>query len=334
MNSDHPESSRNSTEEVDLYEIVQFLIARWKYLVLSAVVGGLLGLLIAFVLPEKYEATASIVGGRVAGRDIENQASFLDRIQSPSIYTEFSFAACDVRDQDDPSKALLKRIKYELARESGVINASVLLSTPMHAKRCLEAVLSDIKGSQLQNFDAQLVTKKIRLGQINQELINAEQRKKDELSLYEKELADANSSLKNVQQFLDKYGAPQTDLNVGADKFSAASLLVITTLEKQNQASELKRTIDRLQQKIKSQFTTITAESRIDKLQRESIELANQLDPPNTEQATLLAPVYASTQIAEPKRALISVAGILLGSLVGLCVLLLGVVRSKSGEGK
>jgi hypothetical protein len=88
------------------------------------VVGGLLGLGYGLIAPAKYQATANIQVGRVAGIDVETPATLVEKLKMPLYYSQKTYLACNVMDEVDPSEEITKTLKPTLSKTAPIVTIS------------------------------------------------------------------------------------------------------------------------------------------------------------------------------------------------------------------
>lgn len=134
-------------------ELHDFSKENWKTLLVFALLGMGVGAVTAFSLPEKFEATAAIQSGTVLKVPIEDIGGLLARMKIPSYYSDGTIAACG-------SDNVASQVSPRAVRNSALVLISHRAVTPELAKRCLEAVLSDVRKNQ--ETDLQLSLKAIK----------------------------------------------------------------------------------------------------------------------------------------------------------------------------
>ena len=135
-------------DEFSILDIYEFLKDGWKTITATTVLGGAIGVGAAFVLPEKFLASASIQPARVLGEDIEKMNEMNEKMRSPSYYSQQTFTACDLVDSDNPGDTLVKALNPNVARNSSYVSVSFKSTNIKLAVACLNAVLDDIKLNQ------------------------------------------------------------------------------------------------------------------------------------------------------------------------------------------
>jgi uncharacterized protein involved in exopolysaccharide biosynthesis len=258
-----------SEDEISLKDIIDFLAESWKVIVLGVVAGGLLGLGYGLIAPAKYQATANIQVAKVAGTDVEAPALLVEKLKMPMYYSQKTYVACNVMDKLEPGEVIAKTLKPTLAKTAPIITISYREESREDAQKCLESVLDDVRSNQ------SLLAKPIFESKTNQ-LLNLK------LKL---------ESAEKIVKILPKNNA---GFDFSDSKFSASTLLLATTLSKENEIKDLRTAIN-------------------------DLEIA--LLEPQTKEAFLTTPIYAPQKKVSPNRTMILVGGLVAGLFI--CLLLL-----------
>jgi LPS O-antigen subunit length determinant protein (WzzB/FepE family) len=259
-----------SEDEISLKDIIDFLVESWKTIVLGGVVGGLLGLGYGLIAPAKYQATANIQVAKVAGADVEAPAILIDKLKMPMYYSQKTYVACNVTDKLDPGEEIAKILKPTLAKTAPIITISYREESREDAQKCLVSVLDDVRSNQ------SLLAKPIFESKTNQ-LLNFK------LKL---------ESAEKIVKILPKNNA---GFDFSDSKFSASTLLLATTLSKENEIKDLRTAIN-------------------------DLEIA--LLEPQTKEAFLTTPIYAPQQKVSPKQSIILIGGLVAGLFIGLLLMM------------
>jgi uncharacterized protein involved in exopolysaccharide biosynthesis len=259
-----------SEDEISLKDIIDFLAESWKVIVLGGVAGGLLGLGYGLIAPAKYQATANIQVAKVAGTDVEAPALLVEKLKMPMYYSQKTHVACNVMDKLEPGEVIAKTLKPTLAKTAPIITISYREESREDAQKCLESVLDDVRSNQ------SLLAKPIFESKANQ-LLNLK------LKL---------ESAEKIVKILPKNNA---DFDFSDSKFSASTLLLATTLSKENEIKDLRTAIN-------------------------DLEIA--LIEPQTKEAFLTTPIYAPQQKVSPKRTMILIGGLVAGLFIGLLLMM------------
>ncbi len=253
-----------SDDELTLTEIIDFFIENWKKIITGSFIGGVLGVAYALITPAIYQATAYIQVAKVANADVENPAILVEKIKMPMYFSQNTFTECKVINLLESGKALANRLKPTLLKNAPIVSISYKAKSPDDAKRCLESVLIDIRKNQNEIAVPILESKKNQLTNLKQKLESAEQ------------ITKLLSSKKPNFEFSDP-------------KFSASSLLLATTLSKENEVKDLRTQIS-------------------------DLELA--LAEPQTKGASLITPIYSPDIRVEPERTMIVLISTIIGGLI------------------
>lgn len=269
-------------DEISLNDIIEFFKECWKQILFSGVAGGVVGVSIALSLPSKFQATAYIQVAKVANADVEAPNILLEKLKMSMYYSTKTFSECNVENTAEPGKAIANGLKPTLAKGAPIISISYKDTNIEDAKRCLESVLSDIRTNQNEIAKPILEQKKNQLSNLKQKLESAEQ------------ITKLLSSKKPNFDFSDS-------------KFSASTLLLATTLSKENEVKDLRAQIN-------------------------DLEIA--LAEPQTKETYLTTPINAPNIRVEPKRSLIALGSVIGGMFLGIMFLILRKSLSKSKEPK
>ena len=276
------QSIENMEDEISLTEIIDFFKESWKQLILGAVVGGAIGVGIALLLPSKYQATAYIQVAKVANADVEAPNILLEKLKMPLYYSQKTFSECNVENTTEPGKAIANGLKPTLAKGAPIISISYKEKNIDDAKKCLESVLNDIQTNQNE------IAKPI-----------FEQKKNQLLNLKQK--------LESAEQFTKLLSSKKPNFDFSDSKFSSSTLLLATTLSKENEVKDLRVQIN---------------------------DLETALAEPQTKEAYLTTPINAPNVRVEPKRSLIALGSVIGGVFLTIGYLILRRVLVKAKEPK
>ncbi len=266
----NPSFNSKIEDEISLKDIVDFLIESWKIILLGGVVGGLLGLGYGTMVTPKYQATASIQVAKVAGIDVEAPLLLVEKLKMPMYYSKKTYEACNVVEKLEPGDAIAKTLKPNLAKTAPIITISYSEESPEGAQKCLEGVLDDIRASQ------NLLAKPI-IQSKNIQLVNLKQK------------------LETAENFIKKLPNKNLSFDFSDSKFSASTLLLVTTMSKENEIRDLRTQIN-------------------------DLEIA--MLEPQTKEAFLAAPIFSPKQKVSPKRTMILIGGLGAGLFIGLLLII------------
>jgi LPS O-antigen subunit length determinant protein (WzzB/FepE family) len=188
----------------------------------------------------------------------------------PMYYSKTTYEACNVVEKPEPGEVIAKALNPNLAKTSPIITISYKEESPENAQKCLEGVLDDIRTSQ------NLLAKPI-IQSKNIQLVNLRQK------------------LENAENFIKKLPNKNLSFDFSDSKFSASTLLLVTTMSKENEIKDLRTQIN-------------------------DLEIA--MLEPQTKETFLSAPIYAPLQIVSPKRAMVLMGGVIAGLFVGLFLMI------------
>jgi uncharacterized protein involved in exopolysaccharide biosynthesis len=257
-------------DEISLKDIIDFLVESWKVIAFGGIIGGLLATGYAFTRSPIYQATANIQVARVAGSDIEAAGTLVEKLKMPMFYSTESYSACNIMDSITPGAMIADNIKPVLSKTAPIISFSYKADSPINAQKCLESILNDIRVSQNLLAKPIIESKKNQLTNLKQKLETAER---------------VIKTLPNQSSMFDFSDA----------KFSASTLLLVTTLSKKNEVGDLRTQIN---------------------------DLEISLLEPQTREAFLTTPIFAPKQKVSPRRALILMGGLAAGLILGLLLMI------------
>ena len=207
-------------DEISLLDIYEFLKDGWLTIAATTVLGGAIGVGTAFVLPEKFLASATIQPTRVLGNDVESIAVLAEKMRFPTYYSQQSFTACDVADSTNPAQTLATALKPNVARNSTFVSVSFKSTNINTSIACLNAVLADVKQNQNESAERQIA---LATATINKE----------------------KEQLKIAEDFVSSVSQKTLTFNFKDTQFSASQLLFGMLHSKQNEITNLKSSIQR-----------------------------------------------------------------------------------------
>jgi hypothetical protein len=317
------EQTTSSDDDVDLLRLVRFLVSHWKVIVVSAVLGGIAGLAWASTLPEKFQASVSIAGGKVAGSDIEPIAVLSERMQSPTFYSSETLKACLDGPSSDPASSVLSMLKPSILRSSTLVSASAKMKSRKAAQDCLISLLNDVRSSQKSLFDMLTLTHKKELDQLQAELSHYQSVKAEELAYLGETLLTTRDMLSGAERAVQALQINKADLDIDNDKFPATSLVFTTLLEKEKEVGQLRDKIAQLESQLRSKSGQSQTEKAIAELRSKIILLEQQSAFPITQDANFATPVFSPSGKVEPRKAMITASGLVVGGFFGLLFVLL-----------
>jgi len=258
------ETQANQAEEISIEDIAKFIKEEYKKILLGCICASLFGFFYLFITPPKYQATANIQVAKVANADVESPNLLVEKIKMPTYFSENTFTECKVFNLLEPGSTLAKGLKPTLAKNAPIVSISFKANSSEDAKKCLEAILSDVRTNQNEIASPILQTKKNQLSNLKQKLEAAE----------------------NILKVLP---SKRPNFDFSDPKFSASTLLLATTLNKENEVKDLRTQIS-------------------------DLEIA--LSEPQTKEAFLTTPIYSPNVQIEPKKSVVLLVSFLIGGFL------------------
>jgi LPS O-antigen subunit length determinant protein (WzzB/FepE family) len=308
-------------DEISLIDIYEFLKDGYKTILTTVVLSGIAGISIAFILPEKFVASANIQPARVVGNDVENINVLAEKMRSPTYYSQNTFAACDVLGSVNPAQSLVDGLKPNVAKASSFVSVSFKSKSTDTSINCLNAVLNDVIESQ-DTLSKPILERAINdLSQAKQRYETAKTKQEQELKQNRERLQLAKDKLNTARNFISKFENNTTRFNFKDEQFSASSLLLSTILSKQNEIKDLQFQINELEMKVQSAITG--REDELLNIEKQINDAERNLLSPTTEKAKFATAIYSSPTKVEPKRSVITIVSVIAGGFIGLLILLL-----------
>lgn len=315
--------------EISLFDIYDFFKEGWKTIIVFSVIGLLVGVVVAFVLPEKFQASALIEPASVASKSsglarqsVEPPAVLAEKMKQPSYYSDKTLQICSYRPEENSPQKLVNRLRPNVARNSVFVSVTYIAPSPKLASTCLQQVLNDVMTNQARLSEPLINNLQVELSNAEQEL-KAVTTERDQQRIKNKEkLAVAQSKLLAAQKFVEQFSKDKLNFNFADPQFSASALLISTLNAKQNEIKDLELQINALEMEIAANMTD--RDQAVRRMTNTVNELKNALLPPNTRDASFAAPIYAPDRKVEPKRALVTAIGLFAGGFLGVLILLGG----------
>lgn len=312
--------------EISLADVYFFLKNGWKALLIFSFIGLFIGLITAFLLPVKYQASAlievasvakkNIESGTVMATSVEPVSVLVEKMKSPTYYSEATLEACGLNILPDSSKLLVDALKPMVARGSPFVAVQFRASSPAEAIRCLDHVLHDVVIHQGQIASPLMNNIEVMLSSASLELqANITEQEQQRLKNREK-LSVAQEKRASAQHFVKKFSNDSLSFQFSDQQFSAKALLLSTLIDKQNEIKDLEIQINALELEVAANMTDKDQEVR--RMTNTVSALRNSLLPPNTKRATFAAPIYAPDTKVEPKRSAVILVGLVAGGFLGL----------------
>lgn len=143
-------------EGLNLWDLLDVIKSGWRWLVSGAALGLVGAVGFVLVVPAQYEATAIIQPATVGlasttttttttkGAEVESTAQTLERLKTPTFYSDAQLQACDVKAQANARRALATAIKPTLVKGNSLIQISYRAESPAVAEACVAGVVAQL----------------------------------------------------------------------------------------------------------------------------------------------------------------------------------------------
>jgi hypothetical protein len=195
-------------DEISLIDIYEFLVDGWKTILAMTFIGTSIGIVTSMVLPEQFEAKASIESARLTSNYVSSHAVLAEKMRSPTYYDSKTLAVCIGDSRGGNLETLAKSLNPNVAKNSNFVSVSYRAESREDAIRCLEQVLEVVVVRERELAAA-------RLSSVLSNLENLK-KKADELR-------------KTVKQLESDRGAQFQFKNI---EYSAAALITVTLQSK------------------------------------------------------------------------------------------------------
>ena len=220
------EQQMDADDALSLADVLQFLSEAWKTVAGTAVLSTVLGLAAAFVLPEKFEASALVEPAKVLGGYIETSSVLAEKMRSPTYYSTATLDTCAYSGKRNTRREFVKDLKPQVGRQSAFVSISIKAASPELARQCLVAVLEDVKREQADQMVQRIAVAKARLKREEEKLVLAER-------------VMNSISDRTVDQARKSAGASGTEV-------AGSTLVFVATQAKQAEITSLKNAVDQL----------------------------------------------------------------------------------------
>ena len=162
-------------DEISLIDILLFLKASGRNVLISTIVCLLIGVAYYFAVPKIYEATATIQMAIVAGEVVETPAVLLEKIKLPLFFSSSALQACGSDGDLSSHTKFADKLKPAINKSAPLISLSAQARSTQEARACLDAVISEIQKSQNDLAKPVIEQKKQKLAQLSDQLKAAEE---------------------------------------------------------------------------------------------------------------------------------------------------------------
>jgi Chain length determinant protein len=212
---------KQEDDEISLVDILLFIIASSRNVLLSSVVCLTVGIAYYLAAPKMYEASATIQMQMVAGELVEPPVALLERIKLPLFFSAETLQACGSDGDLSFINKFADKLKPRINKSAPLISFSAQAKSEQEARACLEKVIGEIQKSQNELAKPLIELKKEKLAQLV-----------DQLKLFE----DIKKS----------FAASKAGLNNSDPQFSIRDQLMLLTLINTVQMSYLTTEISTL----------------------------------------------------------------------------------------
>ena len=161
-------------DELSLADLISFLQEGWKTIATITSVSTGLGLGVAFVLPEKFAASALLEPAKVMGNPIEPPAMLAEKMRSPTYYSPATLQVCGYAEEKNPAQEFVNDLQPRVARQSAFVSVSIKGASPVQARQCIVAVVEEVKKDQSFQVAQQIAVARDRLKREEEKLAIAE----------------------------------------------------------------------------------------------------------------------------------------------------------------
>ena len=279
-----PAQEKQLNEELSLYDIVVFLRKNYRILLGGALLGIVLGLCAALLLPTEWEATALIRVGQSGNADktlnsiqpvlVEPALQVLDRIKNKSFQKEvMKKIGLSQNEDDDKNKLFRNSLKAKLEK-SDLISINIRGLSADTAKLHLDTVVNQLKS----------IHTKMLAPTIN--------RWRQEFAAIELELKVTNADLQRLTKSLD--GSSES---LNPSSFAQAALLSNIIIAREGELRDFR---DR------------------------KLLLEEMLSPERTFATSVIGQVEISNKAVYPKKSFFAIAGLIIGLFLGVVLSIFG----------
>ena len=209
-------------DEISLIDILLFLKASGRNVLISTIVCLLIGVAYYFAVPKIYEATATIQMAIVAGEVVETPAVLLEKIKLPLFFSSSALQACGSDGDLSSHTKFADKLKPAINKSAPLVSLSAQARSTQEARACLDAVISEIQKSQNDLAKPVLQQKKQKLTQLSDQL-------------------------KAAEEMAKSFPTTKANNNATDAQFSARTLVMSSNLAIASEMSDLRKKINELE---------------------------------------------------------------------------------------
>lgn len=277
-----------SDDELSLLDLVMFVRRHGAILLGGTLIGGVLGLAVAFALPAQWEASALILVGQLRGADlvepgadlvgadlVEPPSRVVDRVTQKS-FKDDTLKRMDVSpDESNPKASLLLNSLKVKVEKSGLVGVRVRGATPDEAARFANALIVELISAHTKIAEPTLQHWHDEIEKIDMELIRLNS-----------EIEGLNSEIEGLNNLLAR----------SAREFSAASLF----------------------QAISASNALLDRKTESHKFLERKRTLQEQINPERTFPTSSFGQIEVSAQPVFPKKSIFAASGLVIGLLMAV----------------
>jgi hypothetical protein len=190
----------------------------WKWMAASTLACSLVGVTYALLATPIYEATANIEMAVVASAVVEQPAVLAEKLKIPTYFSNETINACGTVDSLASGESLAQDLKPAINKNAPILVIAYRSKSGDEAKKCLDAVLQNIRADQNK------ISKPI-------------------LSLKRHLLIGLEDKLESAEKVKRQLAGRTLSFDFNDSKFSASTLLFSTLLAKDNEIKDLRNQI-------------------------------------------------------------------------------------------
>jgi capsular polysaccharide biosynthesis protein len=208
----------NENAEISLLDIYMFFKDGWKLIAASTLAFSLAGIAYALLATPIYEATANIEMAVVTNSVVETPTVLAEKLRIPTYYSDETTNACGSDDSQATGESLAQDLKPAINKNAPILIISYRSKSVDKAKKCLEAVLENIRVDQ---------------NKISKPILSSKQHL----------LKSLEDKLESAEKIKHQYGGKALSFDFNDPKFSASTLLMSTLLANDREITDLRNQI-------------------------------------------------------------------------------------------
>lgn len=305
--------SQMDNDEITLVDVYEFFASGWRFILLACVAGAGLGLAVSFVLPQRYQATAYVAPGQVAGKLVDELPRVVSALRSEASYTVEAMRGCPDVAQNQSIASMVSRLTVSGVPNTAYLRVQYLAGTGQTSKQCLESIVQMLRQNEARVFDRRTATIQLHLTRSMEEL-QLEQRATEQLlSSLRSRRAELQSEAKELNGLLEDISKRVvTDIPLRQNEATLDSVFLVNTVTATRR--DLRNIADALDA-LEVKELQVQRESR-EKLAKLGLEVDTRklaLLAPDTQAAHIVGTISVSEGPVSPNRKLMALLGLCLG---------------------